>query len=113
MAGGGTTYVLNPGQPDEIVFDHKIDALNYKAGDRLLAITPGGGGWGDPLQRDMEKVAEDVALGLVSREFARRDYGVVCDEDGILDVEATLAHRAETAAGRGRQPLFDRGKRFG
>jgi N-methylhydantoinase B len=113
LAGGGTTYVLNPGQPDEIVFDHKIDALNYKAGDRLLAITPGGGGWGDPLQRDMEKVAEDVALGLVSREIARRDYGVVCDGDGILDVEATLAHRAETAAGRGRQPLFDRGKRFG
>ena len=111
-AGGGTTYVLNPGQPDEVAFGHKIDALNYVAGDQLLAVTPGGGSWGDPLKRDIEKVAEDVTLGLVSQENARNDYGVVCDGDGVLDEEATDALRAEISARRGTVPLFDRGKRF-
>jgi len=58
------------------------------------------------------KVAEDVALGLVSQENARSDYGVVCDGDGVVDDEATGALRAEITARRGPVPLFDRGKRF-
>lgn len=111
-AGGGTTYVLNPGQPNETVFDCKIDALRYEAGDRLLAITPGGGGWGDPLQRNAADVAKDVELGLVSVARAREDYGVVCNAGGNPDQEATAALRAEMSSTRGEPGLFDRGKRF-
>ena len=54
-------------------------------GDRLLLEMPGGGGFGDPRQRDPERVAEDVENGFVSEETARRIYGVVLDAAGNLD----------------------------
>ena len=62
-------------------------------GDRLIFETPGGGGYGDPLERRAEAVAADVAKGLVSREAAERLYAVVLDEAGGLDAEATRARR--------------------
>ena len=43
--------------------------------DRLLLHLPGGGGIGDPSERDPAQVAEDVRNGLVSKEAAERDYG--------------------------------------
>ncbi|MEO7007489.1 MAG: hydantoinase B/oxoprolinase family protein [Terrimesophilobacter sp.] len=58
----------------------------------------GGGGFGDPLDRDSQKVSDDVRLGLVSAEQARTTYGVVLD-DG-LDRDATTALRAELRRGR-------------
>jgi N-methylhydantoinase B len=59
----------------------------------------GGGGWGDPLERDPQAVQGDVLDGYVSPEGARRDYGVVLSEDGRqLDHAAT---RDERAARRG------------
>jgi N-methylhydantoinase B len=108
-AGGGTSYVLNPGAPDEQIFDRKIDALAVKAGDRLLAVTPGGGGWGDPFDRDAGLVAEDVALGLVPTDQAASDYGVATRPDGVLDGPATAALRQRRAR---RAAHFDRGQRF-
>jgi len=45
-------------------------------GDRLLTVTPGGGGWGDPNARDPERVQRDVEAGLVSAERARNVYGL-------------------------------------
>ena len=62
-------------------------------GDRLIFETPGGGGYGDPLERRAEAVAADVAKGLVSREAAERLYAVVLDEAGGLDAEATRVRR--------------------
>ena len=43
--------------------------------DQLIFRTAGGGGWGDPHQRDRRAITEDVANGYVSAEAARRDYG--------------------------------------
>ncbi len=62
-------------------------------GERLRLEMPGGGGLGDPKQREPNKVAEDVRNGLVSREAAERDYGVVFASDGSLDAEATRRAR--------------------
>lgn len=45
------------------------------AGERLILELPGGGGLGDPRERDPAQVAEDVRLGFISEEAARRDYG--------------------------------------
>jgi N-methylhydantoinase B len=45
------------------------------AGDSLVVELPGGGGFGDPLKRDRESVAQDLTAGLVTPEGARRDYG--------------------------------------
>ena len=50
--------------------------------------TWGGGGWGDPLKREAEKVRPMSRAGLVTVEGARR-YGVVVDGDGKLDAAAT------------------------
>lgn len=47
------------------------------AGDRLIVEFPGGGGFGDPLEREPELVAVDARRGLISLEVAARDYGVV------------------------------------
>jgi N-methylhydantoinase B len=83
---------------------NKLDSLEVKAGDLLHFITWGGGGWGDPLERDPALVALEVRQGLVSVEGARR-YGVV-----IGDAAATAALRSAMRAGRSEEPeLFARG----
>jgi N-methylhydantoinase B len=48
-------------------------------GDTLMILTPGGGGYGDPMERAPELVLRDMVNGLVSPEEARRSYGVVVD----------------------------------
>lgn len=59
-------------------------------GDILRAVIPAAGGWGNPYERDPEKVLRDVKNELVSIEAARRDYGVAIDEKTLeLDLEAT------------------------
>ena len=73
-------------------------------GDRLIFETPGGGGYGDPLERRAEAVAADVAKGLVSREAAERLYAVVLDEAGGLDAEATRARRVAAVRSGGAAP---------
>jgi N-methylhydantoinase B len=55
---------------------------------------PGGGGFGDPRQRDPERVAEDVADGLITRAAAASDYGVALASDGTVDAAATARLRA-------------------
>ena len=55
----------------------------------------GGGGFGDPLTRDLDRVHHDVLEGLVSSVGARRDYGVVVDADGSVDVAGSAAARGE------------------
>ncbi len=63
-------------------------------GDRVVIEMPGGGGLGDPRHRPVELVLADVRAGLVSREAAARDYGVVIAADGALDRAATDARRS-------------------
>jgi len=56
---------------------------------RVVFLTAGGGGWGDPLERDPEAVAADVREGYISPEKAA-DYGVVLDPaSGEVDLKAT------------------------
>jgi N-methylhydantoinase B len=90
------------------IIPSKIDGIKVKAGDRLIFDTWGGGGWGDPLERDLDAVAYDIKAGLVSVEGARR-YGVVATADGAIDAAATTALRAEMAASRGPVDAFDFG----
>jgi len=69
-----------------------------RTGDIFRLDTPGGGGYGDPLARDPERVLTDVREGLVSRETAERDYGVILrpvDRSWMLDLPATQARRAQ------------------
>ncbi|HEX9490116.1 MAG TPA: hydantoinase B/oxoprolinase family protein [Stellaceae bacterium] len=54
----------------------------------------GGGGFGDPRERDPESVAADVLDGLISRDAAERDYGVALTPDGRVDPAATARLRS-------------------
>jgi len=83
--------ILNEGRKDERRLA-KIDELHVNAGDSVTIMTPGGSGFGDPFLRDPESVRLDVELGFVSRDAARRDYGVMISANGDIDDDAT--HRA-------------------
>ncbi|MCQ8848146.1 hydantoinase B/oxoprolinase family protein [Alteromonas stellipolaris] len=85
----------------------KCEGIAVKAGDVLFFDTWGGGGWGDPFDRDPSAVADDVARGLVSVEGARR-YGVVI-ENGTVNHTETQRLRATLKEQRGEVSLFDRG----
>jgi N-methylhydantoinase B len=64
-------------------------------GDRVAFYSAGGGGYGNPFERDPRDVAEDVQNGYVSIEKAREDYGVIISPDTLTaDAAATAACRA-------------------
>jgi len=90
------------------IVGNKVEDVPVKEGDLLHYITWGGGGWGDPLDRDPELVGLEIRQGLVTPEGAKH-YGVVADENGVIDSAATEALRAEIKAKRGELPLFDYG----
>src|SRR5581483_11476331 len=73
---------------------------SMREGDVYRTVSQGGGGYGDPLDRDPELVAADVERSLVSRVWAERVYGVVLDEAGEVDAAATAARRDEARAER-------------
>lgn len=64
------------------------------SGETLVMAMPGGGGYGNPFERDADSVTADVLNGLVSVAAARRDYGVACSAEGDLDREETARLRA-------------------
>jgi N-methylhydantoinase B len=67
-------------------------------GETIISISSGGGGYGAPHERDVERVRHDVVEGWVSAQRARDVYGVVIAADGSVDDQATHARRAELAA---------------
>ncbi len=71
---GAKAQFLVSGQPG-----NPFGLSRMKPGDVIIMDAAGGGGFGDPLDRDPEMVQEDVIQGYVSLEKAREDYGVVID----------------------------------
>lgn len=86
----------------------KIDRIKVEAGDKLHFVTWGGGGWGDPFDRDPELIAKEIRQGLCTVDGAR-DYGVVFSKSGAVDVEATSNLRAKLKQERGDVKVFDYG----
>ena len=64
-------------------------------GDRIVLELPGGGGFGPPSAREAERVREDVADDLITREVAESDYGVVLTEGLKIDADATSQRRRQ------------------
>ncbi|SFR68651.1 N-methylhydantoinase B [Halogeometricum rufum] len=87
----------------------KVENVAVSAGDKLVFSTAGGGGLGDPLDRDPDVVAGEVERGLVSESAARTEYGVVLADDGTVDEAATEDRRAEIRSTRGDPQQFDYG----
>jgi N-methylhydantoinase B len=71
----------------------KVFNVRLARGDAYMMLSGGGGGFGDPAERDPELVAEDVREGYVSREQAQAAYKVVVGADGRLDAAATATLR--------------------
>jgi N-methylhydantoinase B len=86
---------INPGTASERALTSKAAGLRLKRGDLLSWDLAGGGGWGDPYERDPALVARDVRRGYVSREAAARDYGVMLRDDLAVDEAATQRLRAQ------------------
>jgi N-methylhydantoinase B len=92
-SGGGAEFFVRLANEDEF---KSVDQVMrpVPAGSEVVIRTGGGGGWGDPFERDPELVVMDVREGLVSIEAARRDYGVVVDALALtLDENATRTAR--------------------
>ena len=81
----------------------KAERIALKAGDRVLLASPGGGGYGNPLDRDLSAVQRDLDAGLISRATAEDKYGVVLAQSSALgdrrryalDRDASAARRLE------------------
>jgi N-methylhydantoinase B len=71
--------VFRNGEPHVPLHLSKEQDIPLKAGDRVRVRTPGGGGYGDPRQRDPELVRRDVRLGYYTAEQARDLFGVAAD----------------------------------
>ncbi|MFG1876126.1 hydantoinase B/oxoprolinase family protein [Sphaerisporangium sp. NPDC049003] len=90
--GENNHIVLNPGTDREVTQGGSYNRL--AAGDVLVNNTGGGGGYGDPFEREPERVAKDVRNGFVTAAAAARDYGVVVDPDTFqVDLDATAGLR--------------------
>jgi len=77
------------------------DDVPLRAGSLLRLRTTGGGGWGDPFEREPELVLRDVLQGRVSEEAAERDYGVVVKDGAVVELRR--------AGPRAARPFVDRG----
>ena len=112
-AGHPFQVTIDPGGPDEREVDALADAEPVRAGQVIRIRTTGGGGWGDPLDRDPALVLRDVRWGKVSRDGARGDYGVVLTGEAErveVNESATEQLRAALRAERpADSPFFDRG----
>ncbi len=76
----------------------KDQDILLEAGDSIEVSTPGGGGFGDPLERSPERVARDVAKGYYNRAEAAERFGVALSAAGEVDAAATAGLRGN--AGR-------------
>jgi N-methylhydantoinase B len=112
-AGKPFQVTIDPGTAQERDVEALVDAEFVPAGTLIRIRTTGGGGWGDPLDRDVDLVLRDVLWAKVSRSSAAADYGVVVagpDDEPRADLAATGDLRERMRADRpGNQPFFDRG----
>ena len=87
--GEKNTVIIHPGTSKE----EQVGVSNtaFEANEGILNLTGGGGGWGNPLERAVSAVVEDVRQGFVSAAKAKDDYGVVLDPKTLVVDEAATA----------------------
>jgi N-methylhydantoinase B len=97
---------LNPGTEKDKVIPSRYSDHLLQPGDVVRLETPGGGGLGNPLERDPMRVLSDVRNGYVSREKAREIYGVVIEPangDSVIDESRTREARKTPGLTQGQR----------
>lgn len=115
MAGAPFKVTVDPGSSNEQVMDGLCDREPIDQGSLIRVETTGGGGWGDPLQRDISSVKLDVIQGKVSETAASELYGVIFvsgSDEFEVDMTKTRMMRDELTEKRGSPKFFDRGPGF-
>jgi N-methylhydantoinase B len=90
----------SPDTTEERPLTSKVAGLRLRKGDRVAFALGGGGGWGDPRERDPELVRQDVVRQYVSQSAAAADYGVALHADLTIDHAGTARLRGEAASGK-------------
>jgi N-methylhydantoinase B len=103
-AGRPGRFLLNPGTPEERELPRLAQGIPVQRGDIVRLESTGGGGWGDPFEREPWRVRDDVLGGFVTRAAAASDYGVALEGEAV-DAAATAALRHA----RPPRALFHRG----
>jgi 5-oxoprolinase (ATP-hydrolysing)/N-methylhydantoinase A len=100
-AGGPARCLLHDGERPEQAGDQGLGGLLAltSPGQVLDVQLAGGSGYGDPLERPIEEVQQDLDDGYLTPEGAARDYGCAAGPDGRLDAEATARLRAARREG--------------
>jgi N-methylhydantoinase B len=96
----GARLIYAPGTPDERSLGMFCTGELIRRGREVFFFHSGGGGWGDPLERPVEWVLEDIENEVLSVEAAAADYGVVLagiGDDGrpVLNADETARLRAQ------------------
>ena len=108
--GSPSINLINPGIEDRVLPVLMLQVEKLKKGDVFRHVMSGGGGYGDPLEREPGDVLKDIIEEKVTPDHARRGYGVVIDVSGAapaVDPAATEALRADMRKGApGREANF-------
>ena len=103
-------YGGSPGLPSENYLNPDSErrllpsklTMTIRRGEVIRHVLAGGGGWGDPLERDPKAVLRDVRNEFLSADRAKADYGVIVDTKAWrIDLTGTSDLRAEIRAARG------------
>ncbi len=87
-------FSLNPGTPDMKILPSKSSGLKFVKNDLFVAETPGGGGYGDPTERDPQLVLRDYLEGRILEDEVEATYKVILDPSKKkVDAEATALKR--------------------
>ena len=114
-AGGPYSVSVLNKSSQETKHPGMCDTVTVPSKDSVRIVTTGGGGWGDPLKREIDKVVYDLQCGLISENAAREQYGVVVYLEGrkwIADLDKTSILREKMANSNENLPMFDRGDEF-
>jgi len=99
LSGAGNRVSVQLEEEGETFFPSgKVLARSLKPDERYVLRSGGGGGYGNPLERPVERVEFDILQGYVSAGRAEKLYGIVFAESGHVDLDATVARRKEMAS---------------
>jgi N-methylhydantoinase B len=100
--GSASINLINPGDEDRVLPVLMLQVEKLKEGDVFRHVMSGGGGYGNPLERDPGLVLDDIIKEKVTPDHARREYGVVIDNTGAapaIDAAATETLRGDMRKG--------------